>query len=270
MGILRKIPEEGLSAAARGSLFPELKVRRSREAQAKERILRCPAEGRKGCCWLGEPTPLPGLLSAGSLRAPEAEGGVLGVGPFSSFPQLLASAWQSLVLQIPGLGTQGGGGAEEGPGDPRGWTWEKALSRGHSDQRTFRCSREGCTAPALFETGPPSHWSERESHEEKGLRQGPTRAFSGVERLSSAEQEAASASLFSLEICGSSDAPSLRAASRPRDPQRAKRDEPGDWTLELSIWRSGHLGVLPKAKDTATPTQATSTVPGRPRRESAC
>lgn len=127
---------------------------------------------------------------------------MLGVGPFSSFPQLLASALQSLALQIPGLGTQagwgGGGGAGEGPGDPRGWTWEKALSRGHSDQRTFRCSREGYTAPALLETGPPSHWSERESHEENGLRQGPTRAFSGVERLSSAEQEAASASLFSL------------------------------------------------------------------------
>lgn len=137
VGILRKIPEEGLSAAARGSLFPELKVRRSREAQAKERILRCPAEGRKGCCWLGEPTPLPGLLSAGSLRAPEAEGGVLGVGPFSSFPQLLASAWQSLVLQIPGLGTQGGGVRrrvlgipEAGPGKRRflGDTPTSALS----------------------------------------------------------------------------------------------------------------------------------------------
>lgn len=32
VGILRKIPEEGLSAAAQGILFPELKVRRSRGA----------------------------------------------------------------------------------------------------------------------------------------------------------------------------------------------------------------------------------------------
>ena len=53
VGILRKIPEEGLSAAARGSLFPERKVRRSRGAQAKERKLRCPAEGRKGCAVVG-------------------------------------------------------------------------------------------------------------------------------------------------------------------------------------------------------------------------
>ncbi|XP_059956526.1 collagen alpha-1(I) chain-like [Mesoplodon densirostris] len=34
-----------------------------------------------------------------------------------------------------------------------------------------------------------------------------------------------------------------------RDPQRAKGAEPGDWALRLSIWRSGHLSVLPKAKD---------------------
>ena len=64
---------------------------------------------------------------------------MLGVGPFSSFPQLLASAWQSLVLQIPGLGTQEGWGwgrrrvlgiPEAGPGKKRfrGDTPTSALS----------------------------------------------------------------------------------------------------------------------------------------------
>ena len=170
--------------------------------------------------------PLPGLLPAGSLRAPEAEGGVLGGRSFLQLPPTPRQRLAKFGAAYPRPGnSRWGGGC---PGDPRGWTWGKAISPGHSDQRTFRCSREGYTAPALFEIGPPSHWSERESHEGKGLRQGPTRASSGVERLSSAEQEATSASLFSLEICGSSDAPSLRAASRARDPQRAKRDEPGD------------------------------------------
>ena len=88
---------------------------------------------------MDEPTPLPGLLPAGSLRTPEAEGGVLGVCPFSSFPELLASALQSLALQIPGLGTQAGVGGgrgrvlgipEAGPGKRRfrGDTPTSALS----------------------------------------------------------------------------------------------------------------------------------------------
>lgn len=47
VGILRKIPEEGLSAAARGSLFPERKVRRSRGAQAKEKT-EVPSRGAEG------------------------------------------------------------------------------------------------------------------------------------------------------------------------------------------------------------------------------
>ena len=34
--------------------------------------------GGRAARWLDGPTPLPGLLPAGSLRAPEAEGGVLG------------------------------------------------------------------------------------------------------------------------------------------------------------------------------------------------
>lgn len=56
LGILRKIPEEGLSAAARGILFPELKVRRSRGARSL--LLGLPAERRKVCARADAPMPL--------------------------------------------------------------------------------------------------------------------------------------------------------------------------------------------------------------------
>lgn len=153
MGILRKIPEEGLSAAARGILFPELKVRRSRWAQAEERKLRCLAERRKGCARAGL-----------ADRAPQA---AARLGPFApqklraeclgSLLQLLPTL-QNLALQILALGAQEG----RGPENPGGWSRGKAVSLGHSDRCTFRCSREGNGTPALFETGPHSLWGERD------------------------------------------------------------------------------------------------------------
>lgn len=86
LGILRKIPEEGLSAAARGILFPELKVRRSR--------------GPDLSCWVSRPSGgrsargrthrcrTPGRGGPAPLRASEAEGS----GPRIQLPQILASA----------------------------------------------------------------------------------------------------------------------------------------------------------------------------------
>lgn len=48
VGILRKIPEEGLSAAARGILFPELKVRTSKPVREQERKLRLREKRKSG------------------------------------------------------------------------------------------------------------------------------------------------------------------------------------------------------------------------------
>ena len=140
VGILRKIPEEGLSAAARGILFPELKVRRSGATQAEEKIeARGRAAKRLSAGWTHRRRFL-GLCPPRPLGAPEAESDLLGI-PSPTSTNSKPAPLQNLALPIPGLGTPYGGG----PGDPRGWPWGKAVSRGHSDPRTLGCSQEGYT-----------------------------------------------------------------------------------------------------------------------------
>lgn len=184
MGILRKIPEEGLSAAARETLFPKLKVRRARGPREQERKLRLRAQRQKVWARVRHPRSPPGRCPPGRFDPRKRRA----AGLFSSSPNSSAKFGPADPRPDNLRGRR--------PGEPLRLDLRKGGSRGHLELSTFRCSGEGYAPSALFEKDPHPHWGKRGRLEAKGQRLEPTRAFWRAEILGLDEPGPAPASLL--------------------------------------------------------------------------